>query len=75
MLLNHNIQNDDCLLIAQNITTVSCRSCMRLGPFVPWSQTTVCEYRTRVKRTKMLGEKTVPVHLCAPQILYGQLWG
>lgn len=23
----------------------------------------------------MLGEKTVPVHLCASQILYGQLWG
>jgi len=49
MLLNHNIQNDDCLLIAQKVTTVSCRSCMKLGPFVPWSQTTVCEYRTRVK--------------------------
>jgi len=49
MLLNHSIQNDDCLLIAQKVTTVSCRSWVKLGPLVPWSQITVCEYRTRVK--------------------------
>jgi hypothetical protein len=34
MLLNHNTQNDDCLLIAQKVTTVSCRSCVKLGPLV-----------------------------------------
>lgn len=73
ILLNHNIQNDDCLLIAQKVTTVSSRSWVKLVPLVPWSQITVHEYLTHVwswGRTKMLGEKIVPVHLCAQQILY-----
>jgi len=48
MLLNHNRQNDDCLLIAQKISTVSCRSWVKLGPLVSWSQITVCEYKTHV---------------------------
>jgi hypothetical protein len=70
MLLNHNIQNYDCLLIAQKVTTVSCRSCVKLGTLVPWSLYVNTEHTCEVRVEPKCLEKRLCQCTCVHHTSY-----